>query len=199
MSPFHKWIARVTALAVVFILLYSEHETILRNLALYLVYSEEPMKADVILVLGGDFQGSRVMKGCELAQQGFAPKVWVSGPDGVYGLREADLAVDYAIQHGCPPELLEPFYSKANSTLDEARLFRERAAAAKINSYLLVTSNFHTRRAAKVFRREVPLLPFRSIGAPDRSFDPNSWWESRPSRKVFAFEWLKTVTEWVGM
>ncbi len=199
MSVFHKWIARVTALAVVSILLYSEHETILRNLALYLVYSEEPMKADVILVLGGDFQGARVMKGCELAQQGFAPKVWVSGPDGVYGLREADLAVDYAIQHGCPPDLLEPFYSEANSTLDEARLFRERAAAAKINSYLLVTSNFHTRRAAKVFRREVPLLPFRSIGAPDRSFDPNSWWKSRPSRKVFAFEWLKTVTEWVGM
>jgi uncharacterized SAM-binding protein YcdF (DUF218 family) len=189
----------VTALAVVSILLYSEHETILRNLALYLVYSEEPMKADVIFVLGGDFQGARVMKGCELAQKGFAPKVWVSGPDGVYGLREADLAIDYAIQHGCPTELLEPFYSKANSTLDEARLFRERAAAAKINSYLLVTSNFHTRRAAKVFRREVPLLPFRSIGAPDPSFDPSSWWGSRPSRKVFAFEWLKTVTEWVGI
>jgi uncharacterized SAM-binding protein YcdF (DUF218 family) len=199
LSIFNKWIARLAALVIVSLLLYSEHETILRNLALYLVYSEEPMKADVILVLAGDFQGQRVMKGCELAQQGYAPKVWVSGPDGVYGLREADLAVDYAIQHGCPASLLEPFYSKANSTLDEARLFRDRSAAAKINSYLLVTSNFHTRRAAKLFRREIPGVPFRSIGAEDKSFDPASWWQSRPSRKVFAFEWLKTVTEWVGM
>lgn len=199
MAAGKKWWWRAGALGVLALGLYWQHETILRKLAWYLVYSEEPMRADVILVLGGDFQGQRVMKGCALAQQGYAPKVWVSGPDGVYGLREADLAIDYAIQHGCPEKLLEPFYSKANSTLDEARLFRARAEAAGYRSYLLVTSNFHTRRAAKLFRREGPPLPFRSIGAPDLSFDPNAWWHSRPSRKVFAFEWLKTVTEWVGL
>jgi len=194
-----KWVARVAALVIVFLLLYSEHETILMKLAQYLVYSEEPAKADVILVLGGDFQGQRVMKGCELAQQGFAPRVWVSGPDGVYGLREADLAINYAVQNGCPKELLQPFYSQANSTLDEAILFRDRSLAAKFNSYILVTSNFHTRRAAKIFRREIPGVPFKSVGVADKSFDPAAWWQSRASRKVFAMEWLKTVTEWVGM
>lgn len=194
-----KLLGWATALVIAGLLLYSSHETLLPKLALYLVYSEEPMKADVIFVLGGDFQGQRVTKGCELAQAGWAPAVWVSGPDGVYGLREADLAIDFAVRHGCPKELLKPFYSQANSTLDEARLFRQRAADASLRSYLLVTSNFHTRRAARLFRRELPGVPFRSIGVADKSFNPYTWWQSRPSRKVFAFEWLKTVTEWMGL
>ncbi len=178
---------------------YSQAETPLRWLGHYLVLSEAPEKSDVIFVLAGDFQGQRVRKGCELAQQGFAPKVWVSGPDGVYGHTEADLAVAFAIRHGCPAHLLEAFYSRANSTLDETKLVRERAAAAGYRSLLVVTSNFHTRRSARLFRREIPGMRIRVVGAPDAGFDPDSWWKSRPMRKTFAFEWIKTVTSWVGI
>ncbi len=48
-------------------------QTTLSFLGGYLVYSEPPQSADIILVLAGDFYGSRVLKAAELAKQGYAP------------------------------------------------------------------------------------------------------------------------------
>ena len=45
----------------------------------YLVYSLPPQSADIILVLAGDFYGPRVLKAAELAKQGYAPVVLISG------------------------------------------------------------------------------------------------------------------------
>ncbi len=196
MRKFRALFALLLLLAFV---LYFQSEKILSAAASYLVVSEPPRPSDVIFVLAGDFQGRRVMKGCDLAQASMAPKVWVSGPDGVYGLREADLAIAFATQRGCPAHYLEPFYSRANSTKDEALLFAQKARQSGYRRYLLVTSDFHTRRAARLFRREAPDLEAIVVAAQDSVFDPHSWWKSRPARKVFAGEWLKTVTEWFGI
>lgn len=191
--------AALVVLVVLGLLAYTQSEKILAAAGHYLVLSETPRKVDVVFVLAGDFQGRRVMKACQLIAEGYASKAWVSGPDGVYGLKEADLAVSFATQRGCPADRLEPFYSKANSTRDEALLFAAKARQSGFKTYLLVTSDFHTRRAARLFRREAPDLEGVIVAASDANFDPDNWWRSRPSQKTFAFEWIKTVTEWVGL
>ena len=69
---------------------------------------EQPQRADVILVIAGDWSGERILTGAELARQGYAPKVWVSGPMELYGVNEAALAINYALAHGYPKELFQP-------------------------------------------------------------------------------------------
>ena len=59
----------------------------------WLVHSDEPFPADVVVVLAGDPYGNRILKGADLVKQGFAPKVLVSGPAGLYDLHECDLAI----------------------------------------------------------------------------------------------------------
>jgi uncharacterized SAM-binding protein YcdF (DUF218 family) len=64
---------------------------------------------------------------------------------------------------------------------------------------ILVTSDYHTRRAGKIFRAAAPDLMFYVVAAPDVHFTAHGWWHSREGRKTFVLEWTKTVTEWVGM
>ncbi len=67
------------------------------------------------------------------------------------------------------------------------------------HSYLLVTSDYHTRRAGRFFRRVSGGLDMRVIAAPDEYFRWNSWWLNREGQKTFCLEWTKTVTSIFGM
>ena len=46
----------------------------------FLVHTETPSHADVIVVLAGDPSGHRILRAAELVKQGYASKVLVSGP-----------------------------------------------------------------------------------------------------------------------
>jgi uncharacterized SAM-binding protein YcdF (DUF218 family) len=63
----------------------------------------------------------------------------------------------------------------------------------------LVTSNFHTRRAARTFRALAPDIEVHVVAAPDQYFTPGGWWKEREGRKTFFMEWAKTVGAWLGM
>jgi uncharacterized SAM-binding protein YcdF (DUF218 family) len=65
-----------------------------------------------------------------------------------------------------------------------------------VKRVLLVTSNYHTRRAGWIFRRAAPEMEIFVVAAPDEYFRPEDWWKSREAEKTFAFEWMKTVAEW---
>ena len=110
--------------------------------------------ADLIYVLAGDFWGSRVLLAARLGAQGWAPKVVMSG--GMYSSGEisgytGDLAADFAVKQGYPRSLFLAFPLSARSTVDEARAMGpifHRLGAKRI---ILVTSNFHSRRASGGF------------------------------------------------
>ena len=63
-----------------------------------LVRSDGPAKAEIAVVLGGDFYGRRILKGAELVREGYIPAVLVSGPPGFYGMHECDLAIPFAAE-----------------------------------------------------------------------------------------------------
>jgi uncharacterized SAM-binding protein YcdF (DUF218 family) len=165
-----------------------------------LVRSDQPGPADAILVLGGDFHGNRILKGCELAKAGYAPVVLVSGALVWYGINEADAAIDLAKRHGCPADRFEPVIVKALSTVEEARAFKPVFERRKIRSILLVTSNFHTRRAGRTFEKELDgAATVRLVPAADLYFDPASWWRERQGQKTVFYEVSKTVANWFGL
>jgi uncharacterized SAM-binding protein YcdF (DUF218 family) len=68
-----------------------------------------------------------------------------------------------------------------------------------VHRYLLVTSDYHTGRAGRIFRARSAGLEVHVVAAPDEYFDPDAWWRNREARKTFLIEWQKTLATFVGM
>lgn len=164
-----------------------------------LVYEQKPIHADIIEVLGGDLRGGRIIVAANLATTGYAPLVLVSGIGNLYGQHESDLAVAFAVRKGFDEKLFAKLRYPAESTRDEARAVVREFHRRGVKTFLLVTSNFHTRRAAAIFRQEAPGLTFHVIGSPDPYFTPDGWWKNREGKKIFVGEWTKTVAGWFGV
>jgi uncharacterized SAM-binding protein YcdF (DUF218 family) len=174
------------------------HAWWMTGLADFLIRADAPQPADAALVLAGDETGARILRGAELVKQGFVPKVLVSGPP-LYGIHECDVAIDYAVRQGYPKQWFVPLPHDGLSTREEADLLLAEVRRMQIRRMLLVTSNFHTRRAGKLFRSAAKDVEIRVVAAPNRFFEPRSWWHSRQGLKYFFFEWSKTVASGVGL
>jgi uncharacterized SAM-binding protein YcdF (DUF218 family) len=168
-----------------------------------LIHDDGPAKADLVVVLAGDAYGQRILKAAELVRQGYAPAALVSGSPGWYGTHECDLAIPFAVRHGYPPEYFIPFPNEALSTREEAAMALAELRRRKVRSFLLVTSDYHTARAARVYRaalREAGGGPaMRMTAAPDQFFRPDSWWRSRQAQKTVFMEWCKTIASAFGI
>jgi uncharacterized SAM-binding protein YcdF (DUF218 family) len=165
----------------------------------YLVRAEEPAPADIAVVPAGDGFGNRILKAADLVRRGFTPRVLVSGPDGMYDSNEADLAIAYVVHRGNPPAWFIRFPIKAYSTREEARLIVPELRRLGVRRVLLVTSDYHTRRAGAIYRAAAPEIEFRVVAAPDRFFRSGEWWRTREGQKRFVLEWMKTIAGWFGV
>lgn len=190
----------LAAIALAVIVFAFSYRTFLTAAGSYLVQSDSPEKSDAILVLAGDYRGRRILRAAELVRDGFAPMALVSGPTEMYGLNEGELAIQYAVRNGVSANYFESVPIKANSTLEEARAFAPILRERGIRRLLLVTSNFHSHRAARIFRRVMGSdILIRSIAASDPYFEPGSWWQNREGQKTVFYEYSKIVADWLGM
>jgi len=175
----------------------------LRALGGALVHDEGAGKAEVAVVLAGDGWGYRLTKGAELARQGYVGRVLVSGPEGFYGINEADAAIRFAVGKGYPADWFVPVYHTAQSTRDEAAALLDALKQRHIHSMLLVTSNYHTGRVRRIFtdveRRRGGGPEVRTVASADRFFSVAGWWRSREGRKTVFLEWTKTLTAVFGI
>lgn len=153
---------------------------------------DKPQTSDVIVVLAGGTD-LRIEHGIHLLDQHYGRRllVDVSAADKVYGFSEVQLAQKYieslpeanSIQV-CPIEGL--------STKDESRDV-ERCLSSSEHRVLIVTSEFHTRRALDIFRHEIPGITFSTGAAFDTTqFGPH-WWEHRQWAKTCLDEWLRVI------
>ncbi len=172
---------------------------ILTALGAYLVQAGPPQKADAALVLAGDGWGNRILTGAQLDRDGFVPKVLVSGPDGAYGLHDCELAIPFAVRHGYPESYFVHMENSARSTVEEAQAVLPVIRGMGLKRILVVTSNYHTRRAGAIYRKLAPDLTILVVAAPDQKFTADGWWLNREGQKTFVVEWEKTVANWLGL
>jgi uncharacterized SAM-binding protein YcdF (DUF218 family) len=165
-------------------------QTTLSLLGRYLIYSQPPQSADIILVLAGDFYGPRVIKAAELAKQGYAPLVLISGTPYRSGM-EGEFAISFLAKQGYPTGWFESFGHNAHSTIEEAIALRGEFVRRHVKRAILVTSAFHSRRSSIVFHLFCPGVQFISVPAPDPNYHPDRWWIDDHSRALFYSEWSK--------
>jgi uncharacterized SAM-binding protein YcdF (DUF218 family) len=132
-------------------------------------------------------------------KQGYVPHVLVSGPHLIYGLYECDLAIPFAVKRGYPERWFIRAPNEALSTRDEAAAILPDLRRRGAHRIPLVTSDYHTARAARIYRAGAHDLDVRVVAAPDQYFSANGWWRNREGRKIFLLEWLKTVANGLGM
>jgi uncharacterized SAM-binding protein YcdF (DUF218 family) len=165
-------------------------QTTLSFLGSYLIYSQAPRSADIILVLAGDFYGPRVLQAADLAKQGYAPLVLISGTPYQGGM-EGEYAISFLAKQGYSTRLFESFGHDAHSTIEEAIALRGELARRHVKRVILVTGAYHSRRSSIVFRLFCPGIQFISVPGPDPNYHPDRWWMDDRSRALFYSEWTK--------
>lgn len=171
-------------------LVYFARYPIMRYVAESWVVDAPAAHADAIVVLGDDnFYADRATHAAELFRQGVAPQVAASGrrlrPNaGIGELMEHDL-----VERGVPREKITRLTQDADGTREEAQAVGKLAVERHWKSLVIVTSNYHTRRARYIYQKVLPSGIVVSVaGARDGDFDPERWWEKRKSIKLFARE-----------
>ena len=168
----------------------------------FLVEDDGIRKADAAVVLGGDTFGDRTLQAAELAKAGYVPLIYVSGPPRLMGYESAD-EIQFAEQKGYSPALFQDVHLRnyAETTRTEAQFMGQLLRDKGVKSILLVTSNFHSKRAAKLWREANPWLDVSVVPSvdPEHYFTPTGWWKTRTGQKLFLFEWLKTISVMLGV
>jgi uncharacterized SAM-binding protein YcdF (DUF218 family) len=190
----------LVCIAILIALAVATHAWWLAALGRQLVRDDGPAHADIAVVLAGDYYGNRILRAAELVQQGYVPHALVSGPHLLYGLYECDLEIPFAVKRGYPESWFIRAPNEALSTRDEAATILADLRRRGVHRFLLVTSDFHTARAGRIFAKAAaPDVEMRVVGAPDNYFRADGWWHNREGRKTFVVEWMKTVANALGM
>lgn len=150
-----------------------------------------PAPADAILVLSGDYYG-RMPRAIELYKQGYAEQIVVDedASHKLYGRtlaerRQQELAGDPSIK-----AVVCPIYGATTSaeSSDVARCLN----ALGPRSVLIVTSDFHTRRALSIMRGRIPSIHW-SVASAKTGYNASEWWESGSSTETLIEEWMSFV------
>jgi uncharacterized SAM-binding protein YcdF (DUF218 family) len=167
-----------------------------------LIRNEGPAKADIAVVLAGDAYGRRILFAADLVRQGFVPLVLVSGP-AYYDLHECDIAIQFAVRKGYPADSFFAIPNDTLSTRSESGVILDELKRRNVRTFLLVTSDFHTARSARIYRAAMRREGFdgqmRVVAAPDQNFRADSWWKTREGMKIAFMEWSKTFATAIGI
>jgi uncharacterized SAM-binding protein YcdF (DUF218 family) len=154
---------------------------------------DDPKKSDALVVLAGEIE-HRPARALELLDQGYAREIILDVPRNarIYQWTLAELAEKWIA--GLPQApAIRVCVTQGLSTKDEARDAAPCIRASGAHSILLVTSDYHTRRALSVFRKELPGYSYSVAAASDPVQFGERWWQHRQWAKNNTEEWMRLV------
>jgi len=187
------------ALVVLALLTLLAHRPLLRGIPGLLVERSDPLAADAIVVLAGEHRGLRVDHALELYRAGHLAEgpLLMSGGELYPGTSWAELMQQRAVAGGVPAArvLLQ---GRSTTTVEDARYSLPLLELPPGATVLLVTSPWHSGRAARIFRREARQLnrDLRFVSCPSDQGYPEDWWTDANAARALAMELLKRV--WWG-
>lgn len=172
---------------------YVEQEPLLQAAGDFLVVSDALRSADAIIAIGGDGP-ERIFTALRLLREGYGRWLVVSGGPYGRGFNSAILMRNQAIRGGLPAERIivdDVAESTVGNAVGSARLMKRRG----LRSAILLTSPYHTRRAAIVFSRYFRRdgLVVRVLAVDDGYFRIDRWWTREPDRGLVLREYTKLL------
>jgi uncharacterized SAM-binding protein YcdF (DUF218 family) len=177
----------------------------------FLVHEDPLQKADAIFVLAGT-RVERPLEAVDLYKEGYAPVIVLSPgrpEDGELMLRargirfpiEVELERDALLQMGLPAAAVLATDGYVDNTGQEANLLRAMVKAHGWRRVIIVTSKYHTRRAAFAFRRGLRGTTAQVTMRASRYdlSDPAAWWRQRNDVRYVASEWQKLILYRLGL
>lgn len=175
----------------------------------YLLISDDPLPrlVDGAVVLQGSVLGerARVRGAVQLLAEKPAARILLSVPresywgEAVAPIALADVQRRYGSEVARHIEFCET--EGVDSTEEEARALVRCICERHWRSVVVVTSDYHTRRAGIIWKRVLGKnAVFRVFlhAVPDPEFHPAGWWRERRSAKTWFFESVKLISTLVG-
>ena len=190
-----RWFMRAVGLAVVSgLLLFLLHPFVLPGYAWLFQKQNATKGADAIICLSGG-RTTRVPESLRLWNRGFAKQLFVTAEKAknkeFQKLELSNLgfasAVTERMDLNATWQLLPSLSGGATSTFDEAEDALALSLEKKWNRIIIVTDEFHTRRAHYAFQKifEGSGVKVEVAGAPNELFSIEDWWKS--DRGIMAY------------
>ncbi|BAU28088.1 uncharacterized SAM-binding protein YcdF (DUF218 family) [Aneurinibacillus soli] len=189
----YRRIAYILSFAVLIFSVLFWREDIVKGIAQFLIVQDNPKKSDAVLVLGGEHDKERTKRAAQLFHAGYAVHYVVS--DGGYNYKGAKITDEMAkaAELYKVPRSVIVMEDKALSTYDNAVYTRQLMEKEGWKSAIVVTSNWHTRRAKmtfdKVYKDSGITLSYAS--AEDTTLE--NWWGDLEKSKIVLKEWVKII------
>ncbi len=154
---------------------------------------DAPSPSDLIVVLAGETD-HRPAEALQLLDRGLAKRIIldVSTNAKIYNATELQIAAQFV--HQLPEAgAIDICPIRGLSTRDESHDVASCLAHEEGSRILIVTSDFHTRRALSIFRHEIPSKTFSIAAAHDDTQFGTRWWQHRQWAKTCLDEWLRLL------
>jgi uncharacterized SAM-binding protein YcdF (DUF218 family) len=181
---------------------YTFRARLLSAIGNFLVIHDRIEPVDIIFLLNGD-PTLRPYQAVALFRNRIASKVVIARAEDSAGVKlgaypnVTDSNITMLEQLGVPEsrivELRPP--EGVNSTFDEAQALLVYCRERGIHSVVIVTSDFHSRRARYIFRKELKGAGVKVLVAPisDRKYGAGNWWTIEDGVIGCENEYLKLI------
>lgn len=173
---------------------------LMRSAGNYLVYQNKLEQADLIVVLSGSAY-DRAATAYEIYREGYASHILCTGKNVPHDFQtmgidkaEAELTKIELENRGVPSADIE-ILLKGTSTIEEKRSLIEYCIANDIESCIIVSTKFHTRRIKRTFRKSFRKKGVQTIirGASSSEYDESKWWENEYGLLGLNNEYVKLI------
>jgi DUF218 domain len=154
---------------------------------------DEPEKSDAIVALAGDTK-FRPARALELLRQGVAPRLFLNAEQRnlIYDQQLIDIAQKYVdtLPESNRVSICPIFGYSTNAEADDVERCLRAVGAHRV---LIVTSDYHTRRASLIFRHRFKQYQVSVAGAHNPAEFGDAWWTNREWAKNTFDEWMKIL------
>jgi uncharacterized SAM-binding protein YcdF (DUF218 family) len=180
------------------LLVFVFNSSLLNAISDFLVIEDTLAHADIIVVLSGDTKGRRVPTGVELFQEGYADRMVMIGEEIQWNTLEPEIMREHAVALGISKDDIH-VVEQGISTYMQALSMVDLMINEGLESAIVVTSDYHTKRTRYIFRKLfLPSgLTVLVKASPSGRIQSSDWWKNSDYAKIVFYEYTKLLWYWL--